>query len=157
MNCDKVETMPPKQPQGILRRRSSYGGSPARAQSPSRRLSSRVHFAPPENFSELLSSHNFPALEGFITHMRNQQVSKARTRDNNSYLRPNATSQIPCRCIAIFQGFILLQGEALVAWLQALAENLALLKPKLEPFVLATLDIPWADKEKPIVAAFTYV
>ena len=52
---------------------------------------------------------------------------------------------------------ILLQGEALVAWLQALAENLALLKPKLEPFVLATLDIPWADKEKPIVAAFTYV
>ena len=43
----------------------------------------------------------------------------------------------------------------LVAWLQALAENLAILKPKLEPFVLATLDIPWAEKDKPIVAAFT--
>ena len=64
-----------KQPQGILRRRSSYdGGSPARSQSPSGR-SSRVHFAPPENLSELLSTHNFPALEGFITHMKNQQVS----------------------------------------------------------------------------------
>ena len=35
-------------------------------------------------------------------------------------------------------------------------ENLALLKPKLEPFVLATLDIHWADKDKPIVAAFTH-
>lgn len=120
MNCDKVDTMSQKQPQGILRRRSSYGGSPARAQSPSGRLSSRVHFAPPENLSELLSTHNFPALEGFITHVRNQQ------------------------------------GEVLVAWLQALAENLAILKPKLEPFVLATLDIPWAEKDKPIVAAFTH-
>ena len=121
MNIDRVETMSQKQPQGILRRRSSYGGSPgqSRAQSPSGRLSSRVHFEPPNNLSELLSSHNFPALEGFITHMRNQQ------------------------------------GEALVAWLQLLVENLALLKPKLEPFVLATLDIAWANKDKPIVAAFT--
>lgn len=109
-----------KQPQGILRRRSSYdGGSPARSQSPSGR-SSRVHFAPPENLSELLSTHNFPALEGFITHVRNQQ------------------------------------GEVLVAWLQSLVENLVLLKPKLEPFVLATLDIAWADKDKPIVSAFTH-
>ena len=40
--------------------------------------------------------------------------------------------------------------------MQALVENLALLKPKLEPFVLATLDIHWADKEKPIVTAFTH-
>ena len=53
------------------------------------------------------------------------------------------------------QVYLLLQGEALVAWLQALVENLALLKPKLEPFVLATLDIHWANKDKPIVAAFT--
>ena len=77
MNSEKVEAwswkeVSHKQPQGILRRRSSYGGSPARSQSPSGR---RVHFTPPENLSELLSSHNFPALEGFITHMRNQQVS----------------------------------------------------------------------------------
>ena len=81
MSSEKVEAwswkeVSHKQPQGILRRRSSYGGSPARSQSPSG--GRRVHFTPPENLSEVLSSHNVPALEGFITHMRNQQVSKAR-------------------------------------------------------------------------------
>ncbi len=47
------------------------------------------------------------------------------------------------------------RGDALVSWLQALSQDVVLLKPKLEPFVLATLNIAWADKEKPIVAAFT--
>jgi hypothetical protein len=107
-------------PAGILRRRSSFVSNNSRSNSPnSSRTSMGVHFAPPPNLSELLSSHDFPALEGFITHMRNQQ------------------------------------GEALVAWLQALAENMTLLKPKLEPFVLATLDISWAGRSQVCVAAFT--
>ena len=104
----------PSPVQGILRRRGS--------QSPNNRRSG-VHFEAPPNLAEILvkydaGENNLAELEGFITHMRNQQ------------------------------------GQALVGWMQVLHENIALMKPKLEHFVLAILRIPWACQESGAVGAF---
>ena len=46
------------------------------------------------------------------------------------------------------------KGDALVGWLQKIQENLSHLKPSLETFVLAILNIPWAEQEKPVVTAY---
>lgn len=102
--------------QGILRRRGSGSPNPA----PRR---SGVHFEPPPNLGEIIGKfdagkNNLAELEGFITHMRNQQ------------------------------------GPALISWLQVLQENIALMKPKLEHFVLAILRIPWAAQERAAVSVF---
>jgi len=48
------------------------------------------------------------------------------------------------------------KGHALVEWMQKIQENLALLKPSLESFVLAILNIPWADQERPVVNAYKH-
>ena len=48
------------------------------------------------------------------------------------------------------------QGSALVEWLQQIQENLYLLKPSLETFVVAILGIPWADQERPVIAAYKH-
>ena len=48
------------------------------------------------------------------------------------------------------------KGEALVGWLQKIQENLSHLKPSLENFVLAILGIPWAEQEKPVIAAYKH-
>ena len=40
------------------------------------------------------------------------------------------------------------KGTALVEWVQKIQENLSLLKPSLESFVLAILSIPWADQAR---------
>eukprot|EP00095_Tigriopus_kingsejongensis_P012063 maker-scaffold60_size442463-snap-gene-0.26 protein:Tk12063 transcript:maker-scaffold60_size442463-snap-gene-0.26-mRNA-1 annotation:"hypothetical protein CAPTEDRAFT_221291" len=47
-------------------------------------------------------------------------------------------------------------GTALIAWLQVLQENIVLLKPKLEHFVLSTLYIPWIGQGRPVVTAFKH-
>lgn len=46
------------------------------------------------------------------------------------------------------------KGQALVDWLQKVQDNLSLLKPSLETFVIAMLSIPWADQEQPVVTAY---
>ena len=48
------------------------------------------------------------------------------------------------------------KGTALVEWVQKIQENLNLLKPSLESFVLAILSIPWADQERPVVTAYKH-
>jgi len=48
------------------------------------------------------------------------------------------------------------KGQALVEWVQKIQENLSLLKPSLEPFVLAILGIPWVDQEQPVVTAYKH-
>jgi hypothetical protein len=48
------------------------------------------------------------------------------------------------------------KGQALVEWVQKIQENLSLLKPALEPFVLAILGIPWVDQEQPVVIAYKH-
>ena len=48
------------------------------------------------------------------------------------------------------------KGTALVEWVQKIQENLNLLKPALESFVLAILSIPWADQERPVVTAYKH-
>ena len=46
------------------------------------------------------------------------------------------------------------RGPNLVAWLQLLQENISLLTPDLERFVVETLRIGWASQERPAVATF---
>ena len=48
------------------------------------------------------------------------------------------------------------QGTALVDWLQQIQKNLTLLKPALETFVIAILNISWADQERPVVSAYKH-
>jgi hypothetical protein len=48
------------------------------------------------------------------------------------------------------------KGSALVSWLQKIQENLSILKPSLESFVLAILNIGWADQERPVVVAYKH-
>lgn len=48
------------------------------------------------------------------------------------------------------------QGAALVEWLQQIQDNLNLIKPSLETFVLAILSIPWADQEHSVIAAYKH-
>ena len=86
---------------------------------------SGVHFEPPNNLEDTLraaAENNLRAeeLDGFITHMKNQQ------------------------------------GSALVDWLQQIQKNLTLLKPALETFVIAILNISWADQERPVVSAYKH-
>ena len=49
-----------------------------------------------------------------------------------------------------------LQGAALVDWLQQCNSCLTLLKPSLESFVLAILQIEWADQERPVCTAYKH-
>ena len=46
------------------------------------------------------------------------------------------------------------RGPALVDWLQQIQLNVAILKPKMENFVLALLRIGWADQDKDVVSAY---
>ena len=46
------------------------------------------------------------------------------------------------------------KGVALIDWLQKIQQNIAILKPRMEWFVLALLRIGWADQEKAVVAAY---
>ena len=48
------------------------------------------------------------------------------------------------------------KGDALVGWLQKIQENLSHLKPSLETFVLAILNIPWSEQEKPVISAYKH-
>ena len=48
------------------------------------------------------------------------------------------------------------KGQALVDWLQRIQENLNLLEPSLETFVLAVLSISWADQERPVITAYKH-
>ena len=48
------------------------------------------------------------------------------------------------------------KGTALVEWVLKIRENLNLLTPSLESFVLAILSIPWIDQERPVVTAYKH-
>ncbi len=47
------------------------------------------------------------------------------------------------------------RGQALVAWVQILQENISLLTPDLERFVIETLKVHWATQDRPVAAAFS--
>ena len=46
------------------------------------------------------------------------------------------------------------RGLALVDWLQQIQQNISILKPRMEYFVLALLRISWADQDQPVVDAY---
>ena len=48
------------------------------------------------------------------------------------------------------------KGTALVEWVLKIQENLNLLTPSLESFVLAILSIPWIDQERHVVTAYKH-
>ncbi len=112
---------------GILRRPSTGGRTPT-GESP-RGLGSPsrvgVHFEPPEDLDNLLQN----AADQTLT---SEQLDKLLTSALTT-----ATS-----------------GPALVAWLQKVQENLSVLKPSLESFVMAILKIAWADQDRAVVVAY---
>ncbi len=126
--------------QGILRKKgSSRFSSPAAtmasaspssstptslSSSPKAKAEGRVHFQPPPDLADMLRRH----------------------RERGG------------RNMEELEGFIThmrnQRGAALVDWLQILQENIALLTPDLERFVVETLKIGWAEEDRTAVAAF---
>ena len=88
-----------------------------------------VHFAPPDNLSEILSiasskKEDIPnqrineEIQGLLTHLRNAS------------------------------------GDVLVDWLQQIQKNVSVLKPKMENFVMSILRIAWADQVENVSIAY---
>jgi len=130
----KAKSRPP--PQGILRKTptakkvlpdAAAYRSLGQLGSPSS-VHNGVHFEPPSNLQELLV--------------------RAADKDGRD-LKANAELE------GLITHFRDRKGPALVAWLSQIQLNVAVLKPRMEYFVLALLRIGWADQEQAVVAAYT--
>jgi len=126
-------------PTGILRRRPSVEMSGkttvARVRdndihlgSPTSRTG--VHFAAPDNLTDLLLRLATCDKEQPIYRKTEEELAGLVTHLRNA------------------------KGSVLVEWLQQIQRNVAMLKPKLENFVLSMLRIGWADQDANVVSAY---
>ena len=89
-----------------------------------------VHFAVPENLSELLQAASSKKEEGSENQKTNEELQGLLTHLRNA------------------------RGTVLIDWLKQIQKNVSSLKPKMENFVLSLLRLGWADQSEEVGLAY---
>lgn len=127
-------------PKSILRRRSgSASPDHTHNQSQNRSRSSSPTTSPTQDLSRRKSGVHFEPPPHLQTILRRYFDDGQRNVDELEGFITHMRNQ---------------SGNALVAWLQTLQENVTLLRPDLERFVIEILKISWAAQDQAIVASF---